>query len=244
MLLKRKLLPFLFILPLFFSGCQSVQVKPDQSEPPQIIKIGLPPTLGYLIEPMAMCADQNSSYDVLLLEKNSYDWINEPVDVIFTTQNAVDTMENTFLVDEISIVIIASMDFPTTHLSTNQLQAIFNTELVTPEQIGLSEQSPITIYGFESGADMAALFEHQYGFPPLLPVDAFLAAAPQLIVENIAEHPLSIGYTLSPTVNDQVKILSIDTDTEGTSIPVIASFQSNLSEPQQDFIRCLQAPSE
>ena len=239
MWLKRKPLFSLFILLFLCSACQPTQVEPALSNTPQIIKIGLPPTLEYLKEPIAMCANQDTTYDVLLLEKNSYDWMKEPVDVIFTLQNAIDGADNTYFIDKIDIVIIVSPDMPSLLLNTNQLQAIFNTEMVSPAQIGFAEDNLITIYGFDTSSDMAALFEDQYGFSPQLPVDAFLAASPQLVVDKIANGSTSIGYTLSTVVTNQVKVPTISTDKEADPIPVIASFKSTLSDPQESLIRCL-----
>ena len=236
---KRKVF-YSLILFFMMSACQPAQTETLPVEAPQIIKIGIQPTIGYLKEPIAACADQDASYDVLLLEKNSYDWTQEPVDIVFTSQYAVDGLTNTFLVDEVDISIIVSTDFPTYQLNTSHLQAIFNTEPVSPTQIGLAENDTITIYGFESGSDMAAMFEYQYGFQPQLPVDAFLAVSPQSVVEKIANGTTAIGYTLSPTVTDQVKILNIAIDNETSPIPIIASFKTELIVPQEALISCLQ----
>ena len=228
------------ILIILLSACQAAHIETIPAEAPQIIKVGLQPSLDYLKEPISVCANQNPAYDVLLLEKNSYNWQEEPVDIIFTSQQAVDGLQNTYLIDDIDVVIIVNPDFPTILLNMNQLQAVFNSEMISPSQIGLSENTELTIYGFELSSDISAMFAYQYGFSPELPVDAFLAASPLSVVEKIANGSISIGYTLSPTVTDQVKVLNVSLDYESTPIPVIASLKSSLSPVQESFISCLQ----
>ena len=229
------------ILILLISACQPAQIETIPVEMPDIIKIGLQPTLAYLKEPISTCANQDSTYDVLLLEKNSYDWIEEPVDAIFTSQHAVEGGDSTYLIDEFNIAIIANPDFPLSHLEANQLQTIFNTEMFSPAQLGLAEDSSITIYGFYTNADIAAMFEYQFGFSPQLPVDAYLAASPQSIVEIIASNSMSIGYTLSPVVDDKVKILNYAGENKTSSIPVIASIKTAPTASQTALISCLQS---
>jgi hypothetical protein len=239
MWLKKTLFYFLILI-LLLSACQSEQPAPLSTEAQQIISIGLQPTLAYLKEPMSVCADQDPTYDILLLEKNSYDWANEPVDVVITSQHALESSTNTFLIDEVEIAIIASPNFPFSQLTLEQLQAIYNTEMVTPPQIGLAEDAAITIYGFETNSDMATLFENQFGFSPQLPVDAFLATGTVTVVDKVASDSLSVGYTLSPAVSDQVKQIQISNSSDATRVPVVASFFSTPSLSQESLIRCLQ----
>jgi hypothetical protein len=241
-MLPRKL----FFIPLFIvliiSACSPNQVESPSSQAPQIIKVGLPPTLAYLKESIAACAAQDETFDVLLLEKDSYDWIREPVDVVFTAEHAVNNIANTYLIDQINISIIASQDFPVESLDLTQLQAIFNAEMVSPQTLGINEESSLTIWGFNTGSDIPTWFEKQYGFTPHLPEEAYLAVSPQSVVEKISDQPYSIGYTLSPTITDQVKIIDINMNHTPESIPVIASFRLDLSPAQQELIRCLQSP--
>ncbi|MBI9048212.1 MAG: hypothetical protein JEZ00_02235 [Anaerolineaceae bacterium] len=245
-MLHKRIILFLFIMIFSFSACSPDIAENTTSTPPQIIKIGLSPTLAYLKDPIAVCANQDADYDILLLEKNSLDWIQESVDLIFTVQFAVPNVENTYLVDELEIKIIASQDISLNGLQIHELQEIFNTEMVNPQAIGIPDSdTPLTIWGFENGSDMAGLFKTQYGFVPQLPVDAYLAVSPQSVIEQINDTQHSVGYTLSSVINDQVKVLPVAIEQAAPPIPVIASFMLPPSGTQQALIRCLQAsPAE
>jgi hypothetical protein len=240
----KRYFAFLFILIWGLTSCRGTESVETTVNPPQTIRFGLPPSLAYLREPIAACANANPSFDVLLLEKNSLDWIKEPVDLVFTLQKALPNTTYTYLIDEIDIVIIASLDFPLDKLQQAQLEQIFNPLTLDPPKIGLPDTYTPTIWGFEEGSDLADLFETRYHFSAQLPVEAYLAVGPQSMLEKVSQSDHAVGYTLSSVVNSKVKILPIVDAAAAEPIAVIASFKLPPSDAQQALIRCLQTPAE
>jgi hypothetical protein len=236
---------FLFILLLTsLSACDGAVTPEAPLNSPQVIKIGLPPTLAYLKDQLSTCANADPTYDILLLEKNSSDWMREPVDMMLTLQDAVPGSTNTFLIQEIEVVLIAGKSFPLKGLTIEQLKSIYNADSSDTQQTGLPAGFLPVIWGFEPHSDMADLFTDQFLFSPQLPDDAHLAVSPQSMLESIAQSTEAIGYTLSPLVTNQVKLLPITDKTEPPSIPVIASFKLPPSPVQETLLRCLQNPTK
>ncbi len=234
----------LLLLASLLSACEGSATPAVPLNPPQVIKIGLPPTLAYLKDQLSSCATVDPAYDILLLEKNSSDWIREPVEMMLTLQEAVPESTNTFLLQEIGVVIISSNDFPQKELTIDQLKNIYNADSSDDPQVGLPGEFVPVIWGFESHSDMADLFRDQYEFTPQLPDDGQLAVSPQSILESIAQAQNAIGYTLSPVLTDQVTLLTIPDKIDSLPIPVIASFKLPPSPVQEALLRCLQTSAQ
>jgi hypothetical protein len=243
-LINRFQLLISLITLLFLAACTGRPLPVPQSESPQVVKIGLPPTLAHLKAQIATCANSDLAYDILLLEKNSQDWIREPVDLIITFQDAVPGSTYTYLIGQTEISIIAGSEFPLKSLSNDQLRILFNADTTDDQQAGLPAGFKPVIWGFEQHSDMSELFAAQYLFTPYLPDDAYLAVSPQSMVENIAQSNQSIGYTLSSAVTDEVYRISISDVPEASIIPIIASFKLPPSPMQESLIRCLQNQTE
>lgn len=234
----------LFLLLTSLSACEGSPTREAPLNSPQVIKIGLPPTLAYLKDQLSSCATTDPSYDILLLETNSSDWMREPVDLMFTLGEAVPGSNNTFLIQEIEVVLIAGLSFPLNELTMEQLKSIYNADSSDTQQAGLPDRFLPDLWGFEPHSDLADLFADQFQFSPQLPDDAHLAVSPQSMLESIALSADAFGYTLSPVVTDQVTLLTISDKTESPTIPVIASFKLPPSPVQETLLRCLQTPVE
>jgi hypothetical protein len=243
MTMQNKTIHFLLlVIFLCLTGCSIKRDAAPSEIPPQTIRVGLPTTLSYLIKPFSACAELDPTYDIVLLEKNSTDWMQEPVDLVFTIRDALPVITNTYLINEVQVVIIASQDFPLQELSLEQLQMLYSAAPLDAQSIGMEAGDAITLWGFESGSNMASFFEDQYQFKPELPGQAYLAADPQSMIEQIAQAKLAIGYTLSPAITDQIKVLSVTGAAESKPIPVIASYLLQPTIAQESLIRCLQNP--
>lgn len=235
----KKILLALTLFLLLSTGCTAQPVSDISSAPQQVIRVGLPPVLSYLVQPLSTCADDSPVYDIVLLEKNSPDWVQEPIDMVFTLGQALPNVTNTYLIDNASIQIIASPDFSLDTLTMQQLQQLYAAD-------GQPEDLPgsFTLWGFENNSEMAGLFRQQYQFKPDLPGQAYLAATPQLMTESIARGQMAVGYTLSGAVTQDVKLIKVTDAPSADPVPVIASVILQPSPAQEDLLRCLQSPQD
>lgn len=235
---------FVFTIILWLNACSPQAADPANRPAPATIRVGLSPILSYLKTPLASCADQDPAYEVLLLEKNSQNWIREPVDLILTLQQPVPNTTYTYQIDEVRVAIIASRDFPLDELQRDQLEAIYHQEAPQPELLGLPQDAPLSVWGFEKNSQMSQLFLEQNRIPATLPDQGYLAASPITMVEDIGAAQLAVGYTLSAAVTDQVKPLQISGLPQTDPFAVIVSAKLAPSPQQEALIRCLQISLE
>ena len=107
------------------------------------------------------------------------------------------------------IAIIVSDDVTAENLSLGQLRAIYQGRITNWTQVG-GDSGSIIVYSREEGSGMRVEFERMVMGPRLLNARGRIAMSSQQMVEQVRATSGSIGYVSSGFVQDEARILRID----------------------------------
>lgn len=107
-----------------------------------------------------------------------------------------------------AIAVILHPDNPITNLTSQQIAQIFTGGVSSWSQLGGNE-TPIAVYGREAGSGTRRAFEDAIGIRDLCQHTNEYNASGD-IVGNIASNPNGIGYVSLASINNRVKVVSID----------------------------------
>ncbi len=213
---------------------------------PQILVIARPLALQGWDERIHTCAKNYPQLAVFVIDNYpGAQPIPEPK-VTLQLGNPSQPADNTYLLGQEDILLLANTAFPDEELSFSGLQDLVTTSLTIPASPE-SLAHPVQFWTYPPGDEARAAFEQAVLPDGTSPTLALIAPDPSAMLEALEGDPAVIGYlpasSLSQTSADQqrkIKVIKlIETPADFLRQPVVASLSTSPSPLMNAYLQCL-----
>jgi hypothetical protein len=238
----------LVVLSLFLVSCGSPLAR-DPIPTPTGIFLSFPPYLQPIAYRFAACAAQHPPLSLFLLsDPTAQTNLSMPL-IQLQLGGSIPDGAKAYQIGEEEISFIVSSEVSTTHLTTQQILAIYSGEQI---HWGFGEYLLIEVVSYEPGNALRSLLESSLPGQPRLPYRAMIAPDPQSMLREIAYSQYAIGYlpgswldNLDEVMQEMVKVLTLEPAlTESLTQPVLAIVNEPLTPEILVLLDCLQKPED
>lgn len=210
----------------------------DLPEKPVVINVGMTSALAQYEEAVKACA---TGVEVLV---DVLPWVrlqDEIEDVVLVYgEEDKELTEYVYQVGESELVFIVNPDLPVDSLTLNQVQEIFDGTMTDWIELSItsSYMGDIQLWGYMENTEIMTVVFGAIGLSDtsgqwqvaLLPAD---------IVAMVSQDQNAIGVVPAYAVTDEVTVLSL-TDVESSVVPILAIWDHEPGEAEQDWLMCVQ----
>ncbi len=214
----------------------------DVPEKPVVINIGMTPALAQYEDAVRACAvDVEVLVDVLPWGR--LEAATEDISIVYGAEGK-ELTEVVYQIGESELVFIVNPDLPIETITAEQLTAIFNGEMVDWVEYAItsSYMGKIQRWGYMEDTEIMQAVLAMLALQN--PSSQWLVApTPADIVDRVAQDQNAIGVVPLFAVTDEVRVLQI-TGLDSPSIPILAIWNDEPSETEENWLLCVQAAIE
>lgn len=244
---------FLSLALLFFTGC-STPLTALPPPTPQVLLIDLSSALAGWQPKIYACAQDFPQLAVFAVESvtTGGSTIKLQLGAPDNTAEPDETVENSYVIAQEEVILIASPDFPLNEISISQLQGIFTGQLTTSQSL-VPEAEPDLIqpWTYPTTDETRRTFEGAVFSGEVPPIQALIAPDPASMLKTIVTTSRSIGYLPGSALSlanaeqsGQFKILPLADESAAFRQPVIAQLSVKPDDLLNAYLQCLEDKSK
>ena len=231
--MKKQIFYFgVFLLIFSITACREFIIEPPPPAP-QIITVGITPTLKNILSEQLKHCEQISTEAVILLEIAPQGSLNmNQVDLMVSTsinrENKADFM---YQVGVLDLIMVSNPADNPGLLNYNTIRNLYT-----------SSNSDLSIWTYPENHELREIFDRLILNTDEVSPNLLIAPGPEQMVEAISSKTMSIGFIPNQWITKDIKIVEIDLDQDVfVSQPILVFSVSEPQEFKREYIACLQS---
>ncbi|MGE5222459.1 MAG: substrate-binding domain-containing protein [Omnitrophica WOR_2 bacterium] len=206
------------------------------------VHVGLPVELQPATGAIQACARTDPQIPLFIDEVTGNSTEQKGIDFSISLGEPANLPPFTALLAREEILVIVQPDVAISHLSSEQLAAIFTGKITSWKQFGGADH-PVLVWVYPDGNTIRHIFDAVLNISPATSL-AMVAPDPRAMLEGVGKQPGSIGYLPNAWLTPDVKNIQIDAGFRLAMLqPVLAMANQNPQGAARRLIGCLQTGS-